>query len=44
MEPAKIAHHLLDSDLDYVDADLTATIGGNYNRRIFFIKPFFYLI
>ncbi len=44
MKAAKIAHHFFDSSLDYVDADLSKTIGGKYNRRIFFVKPFFYLI
>ena len=44
MKPAKIVHHFFDNSLDYVDANLNETIGDKYNRRIFFIKPFFYLI
>ncbi len=39
-----ISEHLFSDALDYVEADLTLSMGVPYRRRIFYVAPYYYLI
>ena len=42
--PGKFSSHFFDEQIDYVEADLNKAVGEKYYRRIFFVKPDFYMI
>jgi len=39
-----VSHSFFDEPLEYVEADLSEAVKGDYKRRIFFIKPHCYLV
>ena len=43
-ENGAVSNYLMSTDMDYVDADLTNPTAAAYHRRVFFVKPSYYLI